>query len=322
MFKSSRASPPGEMTMCGCCVILCSPRLRLRKGPCIPSRLPAAVTETSVQSERLPSHLRGKSGDREPPDGCILYVQTRLRGTPKSFFAPGDLAASPTRRCPGRPGPHGPAGRPVSPTRAVRCGADLPGQPRPRAQRLPPARRAGHTKRPGPARPPAGRRASGGALPQDARATAEVQGGRDTPGRASARRARAPRNKMEPAPGAPPTAAPRPCPGRPSPASGSRSSRAASGRVAWPASRRSSARRTQRAAPRPRARSRPATGPAAGRAASQAPARPGLAAPRARARAAAGRAAGRRVPPAAAALAAGTAPGGDGHFIRAKVESV
>lgn len=31
---------------------------------------------------------------------------------------------------------------------------------------------------------------------------------------------------------------------------------------------------------------------------------------------------GLRVPPTAAALAAGTAPGGDGHFIRAKVESV
>lgn len=163
MFKSSRASPPGEMTMCGCSVILCSPRLRLRKGPCLPSRLPAAATETLVQSERLPSHLRGKSGDREPPDGCILYVQTRLRGTPKSFFAPGDLAASPTRRCPGRPGPHGPAGRPVSPTRAVRCGPPGPAPtPRPTPASRPP--RGAH-KAAGPGQAPRGPPSERGSAP-------------------------------------------------------------------------------------------------------------------------------------------------------------
>ncbi|KAL0610954.1 LINE-1 retrotransposable element ORF1 protein [Plecturocebus cupreus] len=78
--------------------------------------------------------------------------------------------------------------------------------------------------------------------------------------------------------------------------------------AAWPASRGSSARRTKSHAAAPR----PLPGPLRER-----PRRRG---PRARPRPE--REGGRRVPPATAALAAGTAPGGDGHFIRAKVESV
>ncbi|KAF3814508.1 hypothetical protein GH733_017666 [Mirounga leonina] len=42
-------------------------------GPADPPRLPPKI-KTLVQSERLPSHLRGTSRDSKPPDGCILYV--------------------------------------------------------------------------------------------------------------------------------------------------------------------------------------------------------------------------------------------------------
>ena len=118
-------------------------------------------------------------------------------------------------------------------------------------------------------------------------------------------------HKMEPA-RTPPRAGPDDAPAPP-PRPRARRSAAASRRRPGP---RPAAPRpgAQRAAPRPSA-CFPA-GPAAGEA-SQAPARP-----RPRPGREGGQAGVSQVPPAAAALAAGTAPGGDGHFIRAKVESV
>lgn len=237
------------------------------------------MIKTSVQPEGLPSHLRGKSGDRKPPDGCILYMQTGLRGSQRhSFLLPGTSLP-----------PHAGAGRPGPRSTCQPACLDRTGAERPPPARISAARP--QAQRPPQAQPPPGR-------------------GRQSCGRGQAGvlRPRSAHGSKWSRPGTPPRGAP-PGPGSlPDPARGGR---------AWPASRRPCARRTKSRAEASR------RSPARSEAASPAsPTRPGRGPTRPGGREGGLATAGRRVPPAAVALAAGTAPGGDGHFIRAKVESV
>lgn len=259
------------------------------------------------------------SGQVQGPQAARWLHSLRVNqtaGRPNPLLPPRDLATSP-RRCASWPQPHCPADLSVPPVPGGRPWRASPQhawpRPRARAQRLPPARRAvpglpGQTKRPGPAMPP---RAEGGHSPGT---PAPLPGRRNRVGIGGWSCVPHPPRQAPTQNGAGPGAAERGArlsPGAPFSASGPELS-GDEREAAWPASRRSSAPRTKSrtAAPRPLpGRARSGSGLAD---AEPAPAPTW----------AGGRAGGRRVPPAAAALAAGTAPAGDGHFIRAKVESV
>lgn len=256
------------------------------------------------------------SGQVQGPQAARWLHSLRVNqtaGRPNPFLPPGGLASSP-RRCASRPRPHGPADLSVPPVRGGRPGRASPRLARPKAPgpcptpaARPPrgARGAGANKAARPRHVPAGGR---GALPGDpprGRQAREQQG----QGRGSELRAPAtplPR-KMEPA-GALARAGPT---GPRGPVLGLRPGarrRQAGGGLARGPPLRDPAHKEPRRGPAPAPRPGPQRERPRRRRA--APARAG------------GRAGGRRVPPAAAALAARTAPGGDGHFIRAKVESV
>lgn len=258
------------------------------------------MIKTLVQSEGLPSHLRGKSWDRKPPDGCILCAQTRLRGSQSHAFLPTQV--------PGWPQPHGPVRATCQPSecrettpRAHPLTCPAAPAPAPNACLPPAARPSGCAGRQsaGPRHSPAGGRGA----PPGARAAAGATGPGPAPRlpplrQLPAQNGAGPGSRREPSP----EAAPRPLLGL---GPGAQRRRAGGGLARVPPLL-SPAHKEPRRGPAPAPRPGPLRERPRRRGPRPRPAREG----------------GRRVPPAAAALAAGTAPGGDGHFIRAKVESV
>lgn len=298
---------------CGCSVILCSRRLLLLR----PGLPPPPPTEDENLSP-IRKAFFPPSGQVQGPQAARWLHSLRVNqtaGKPNPFLPPGDLAHSPAE-APGLTRTP-PPGRPVSPACALRtppARIPRPVRPRPRA-RAPPA-----------TSPPRGARGAGAdkaARPRHAPADGRRKGG--SPG--------TPARRPGQGAGSGPKSGPRPTPGSPhkmEPAGRRREGVQMGLRRPLlgfgPGARR-------RRAGGGLARVPPLLGPAhkdprRGPAPAPAPA-PRPAAPRERPRrrrpgpGPGGRAGGREASgPGRAALAAGTAPGGDGHFIRAKVESV